>query len=78
MLDRYVAQVRLLLSTLQEFAGDHASDVSESTGTAWMDVGNECWLETLLGTRGFSLRQMPALIEAPQPSGFVRCDLLAE
>ena len=55
--------VRLLMT------GDKASDLSDSAGTLWLDVGGRCWSETLLGACGLTQAQMPPLYEGTQITG---------
>ncbi|MES3109834.1 xylulokinase [Sphingomonas aurantiaca] len=55
--------VRLLMT------GDKASDLSDSAGTLWLDVGGRCWSETLLGACGLMQAQMPPLYEGTQITG---------
>jgi xylulokinase len=63
--------VRLLLT------GDAVSDMSDASGTLWLDVGKRAWSEQLLAAGGLTLSQMPALVEGSDPSGKVLGDLCA-
>lgn len=58
--------VRLVLS------GDHASDMSDSAGTLWLDVAKRRWSETALDACGLSVAQMPVLYEGTQTTGALR------
>jgi xylulokinase len=55
--------VRLLMT------GDKASDLSDSAGTLWLDVGGRCWSDALLGACGLTQAQMPRLYEGTQITG---------
>jgi len=57
--------------------GESVSDMSDASGTAWMDVGGRCWSEELLGATGMRVEQMPALVEGTIPSGDLRQTLAA-
>ncbi|GGD22290.1 xylulokinase [Sinisalibacter lacisalsi] len=52
--------------------GDHASDMSDSAGTSWMDTGKRAWSTDLLGKAGMRLDQMPRLVEGSEVSGTLR------
>ena len=43
--------------------GDKASDLSDSAGTLWLDVGKRRWSDALLSACGLTEAQMPALFE---------------
>ncbi len=58
--------VRLMLT------GEHASDMSDSAGTLWLDVGARDWSDPLLAATGLSRDHMPALVEGSAPSGQLR------
>lgn len=52
--------------------GDHVSDMSDSAGTSWMDVGARAWSAELLDRAGMREDQMPRLIEGSEVSGTLR------
>ena len=58
--------VRLWLS------GDHASDMSDSAGTSWLDVAKRDWSEPLLAATHLERDQMPKLFEGTEPTGMLR------
>jgi xylulokinase len=58
--------------------GNAVSDMSDSAGTAWMDVGGRDWSDTLLELSGMRRDQMPDLTEGTGVAGKVRVGLAAE
>jgi xylulokinase len=52
--------------------GDCASDVSDSAGTLWLDVGRRCWSEDVIAACGLGIEHMPALHEGPEITGRLR------
>ena len=52
--------------------GDYVSDYSDSAGTAWLDVGNRCWSDQLLGATGLDKSHMPSLAESMENTGTIR------
>ena len=57
--------VRLLLT------GEAVSDMSDSAGTLWLDVGRRAWSDTMLDATHLQRAQMPRLVEGTQASGSV-------
>ncbi|MBP2291499.1 xylulokinase [Azospirillum rugosum] len=57
--------------------GDHASDLSDSAGTLWLDVGARAWSPAMLEATGLSESHMPRLFEGSQPTGTLRPDIAA-
>jgi xylulokinase len=55
--------------------GAHVSDMSDSSGTLWLDVGGRCWSDTMLAATGLDVSHMPDLIEGTEASGVLRKDL---
>ena len=55
--------------------GDHVSDMSDSAGTSWMDVGQRAWSDELLEKSGMRADQMPRLVEGTEVSGSLRPEL---
>ena len=55
--------------------GDHVSEMSDASGTGWLDVGQRAWSHELLAQSDMSLGQMPALVEGSAPSGSLRAAL---
>ncbi len=58
--------------------GIYASDMSDSAGTSWLDVGARDWSDTLLSASGMHADQMPKLFEGTEAIGTVRDDIAAE
>ncbi len=55
--------------------GAHASDMSDSAGTSWLDVAKRDWADPLLAATHLQRDQMPALFEGTQPTGKLRAVL---
>ena len=55
--------------------GDHASDMSDSAGTSWLDVAKRDWSDELLAATQLHRDQMPALFEGTEPTGKLRAVL---
>ena len=49
--------------------GDYASDMSDSSGTYWLDIKNRKWSDLLLNASGMSIDQMPKLFEGTDATG---------
>ena len=58
--------------------GEKASDVSDSAGTLWLDVGARDWSNEMLSACELSRDHMPALYEGPQVTGALRSDIAAQ
>jgi xylulokinase len=58
--------------------GDHVSDLSDASGTLWLDVGRRAWSEAVLAACGLDARAMPRLVEGSASSGVVRGELARE
>jgi xylulokinase len=61
--------VRLWLS------GDAVSDMSDASGTSWLEVGARRWSVELLAATGLTLDHMPRLVEGTEASASVRPEL---
>ncbi|HEY3518726.1 MAG TPA: xylulokinase, partial [Gammaproteobacteria bacterium] len=55
--------------------GEHVSEMSDASGTSWLDTGARRWSAELLAATGLEARQMPALIEGTAVSGTLRSEL---
>lgn len=61
--------LRLLLT------GEYGSDMSDASGTMWLDVEKRDWNETLLNACGLDVSHMPTLFEGNQITGYLRKEL---
>ena len=52
--------------------GTHVSEMSDASGTGWLDVGKRTWSDELLALTALSQDHMPALVEGSAPSGILR------
>lgn len=59
-------------------SGEYISDMSDSSGTAWLNTAERNWSEQLLAATHMDIAQMPALIEGTEPAGQLRADLAAK
>ncbi len=57
--------------------GEHASEMSDSAGTSWLDTGLRKWDSELLAATGMTQSQMPNLVEGTEISGTLRPELAA-
>ncbi len=64
--------VRLLMS------GEYISDMSDASGTLWLDVAKRDWSDEMLDATGLSRDHMPGLVEGSEPGGELRADIAAE
>jgi len=55
--------------------GDHVSDMSDASGTLWLDVGNRRWSGDLLQANGLNISRVPRLVEGSEPAGLLRAEL---
>jgi len=49
--------------------GDAVSDMSDASGTSWLDMGKRDWSDDLLAKSGLTRAQMPTLVEGSEVSG---------
>jgi xylulokinase len=52
--------------------GEAIDEMSDASGTLWLDVANRRWSEPLLSACGLDVTQMPRLVEGTQPAGELR------
>jgi xylulokinase len=57
--------------------GEHVSEMSDASGTLWLDVGRRAWSDELLAACHLSRARMPRLVEGDQVSGDLRSALAA-
>ncbi len=55
--------------------GDLASDMSDSAGTLWMDVGRRDWSDVMLAATGLDRAHMPRLFEGNAVTGQLRAEI---
>ncbi|MBD0275352.1 MAG: xylulokinase, partial [Acetobacteraceae bacterium] len=58
-------------------SGAFAEDMSDASGTLWLDVGRRDWSDGLLGATGLGRAAMPRLAEGNAPAGTLRPELAA-
>ena len=57
--------------------GEHASEMSDASGTSWLETGARAWSHDLLAATGLDARQMPSLAEGTEVTGTLRAELAA-
>lgn len=55
--------------------GEKASDMADSAGTLWLDVGVRDWSDRMLKATGLNREHMPALFEGNAITGILRSDI---
>lgn len=63
------AYVRLLMT------GEHVEEMSDASGTLWLDVKKRDWSDELLAVTGLTRAYMPRLVEGSAPSGELSSEL---
>ena len=63
------AYVRLLMT------GEYIEDMSDASGTLWLDVGKRDWSDQLLAVTGLTRSHMPALAEGSAVAGVLKPEL---
>ena len=58
-----------------QLTGEMVSEMSDASGTLWLDVGQRRWSESMLSACGLDLSHMPRLVEGSEPSGTLRTTL---
>lgn len=72
-----IAKVLLPKAYLRyRLTGEHIEDMSDASGTLWLDVGKRQWSDEALAATGMSRTQMPHLVEGSQPAGILHADLV--
>jgi xylulokinase len=49
--------------------GEMIEEMSDASGTLWLDVGGRAWSEAALAATGLSMGHMPRLVEGSDPAG---------
>jgi xylulokinase len=78
--DIFAATRRVLLPkdyVRLRLTGGHASDLSDSAGTLWLDVARRDWSDAMLAATGLSRSHMPALFEGNAITGALLPDVAA-
>lgn len=65
------AYIRLRLT------GEAIEEMSDASGTLWLDVGKRRWSERALAATGLSVRHMPTLVEGTAEAGRLRPEIAA-
>ena len=64
-----IAQVLLPKDYLRyRLSGDYVAEMSDASGTLWLDVGNRRWSEEMLAATGLDIGHVPRLVEGSAPS----------
>ena len=72
-----VAKVLLPAAYLNYYlTGEYVADMSDSSGTSWLDVGKRDWSVRLLQVSHMRRDQMPRLVDGSEAAGTLRSDLL--
>jgi xylulokinase len=58
-------------------SGDMIEEMSDASGTLWLDVGARDWSDVVLAATGLSRRAMPRLVEGNAQAGTLHPDLAA-
>jgi xylulokinase len=58
--------------------GEAIEDMSDASGTLWLDVGRRDWSDRMLAATGLDRSFMPTLVEGSQPAGRMRAELSRE
>ena len=61
--------VRLMLT------GDYVTDMSDASGTLWLDVQKRAWSDALLALTHMTQAQMPRLVEGSEAGGQLKADI---
>ena len=58
--------------------GEHISEMSDSAGTSWLDVGKRRWAPELLAATSLDEKHMPSLVEGTAKAGALRAELASK
>ena len=58
--------------------GEHISEMSDSAGTSWLDVGKRRWSPELLAATSLDEKHMPSLVEGTAKAGGLRAELASK
>jgi xylulokinase len=54
-----------------QLTGDYVSDMSDASGTLWLDVAKRDWSDAMLAATGLTRAHMPRLVEGNAVSGYL-------
>jgi xylulokinase len=54
-----------------KLTGERVSDLSDASGTQWLDVGRRDWSDAMLAATGLTRSHMPRLVEGTEASGSI-------
>lgn len=73
-----IARVLLPKAWLRwRLCGEAVEDLSDASGSLWLDVGHRRWSAPLLAACGLDESQMPRLVEGSAPAGVLRAEWVA-
>lgn len=73
---RRIAKVLLPKDYIRlRLTGEYVSDMSDSSGTLWLDVARRDWSDDMLRATDLTREQMPRLVEGSEPAGILLDDL---
>ncbi len=76
---RRTARVLLPKAWLRfRLTGEYIEDMSDASGTLWLDVGRRDWSDAALAATGLSRANMPHLMEGTAPAGTLKPELAAQ
>ena len=78
--DIFAATARVLLPKAWLrlcLTGEAIDDMSDASGTLWLDVRRRVWSSEMLAATGLTAAAMPTLVEGSAPAGRLRRDLAA-
>jgi xylulokinase len=61
-----------------KLTGEKASDMSDASGTLWLDVGKRDWSDAMLRATDLKRSNMPRLFEGNAPTGKLRADVAGQ
>jgi len=71
----HIAKVLLPKAWLRwKLTGEFIEEMSDASGTLWLDVAQRRWSPLLLAACGLSEAQMPRLVEGTEPAGTLRAE----
>ena len=77
--ETFAATARVLLPKAWlrlKLTGEAVEEMSDASGTLWLDVGARAWSPGVLAATGLGLDAMPRLVEGTAPAGRLRPDLV--